>query len=360
MHISRKYLISNILSVLLLGSALQAAPIKSLKREFNNPGNILISDQFNNRVIEIDRDGSIVWQYGNGPDDVSGDSPIGVNDAERIDVDGNDQSKGRKSIRTLITATGAPAGSEPNCPSGCPDNRVLLVDKTGNIVWQYGTFGVTGSGFNELNTPVQSTWLPNGHVLITDQGNNRIIEVDRKDNSIVWQFSDGLSSPNSAQLLENGHILIADEGNNRAIEINKHGDIINQWTGDGSFNGVAFASQLPSGRILITDSNNNRAVEVNRHDDIVWQFFTNLDAGSNPNPLPSRALRIKHKNRTLIADQFNHRVLIVEHSGTVFRQFGATNLAGYDTDNVRNGGLNAPYDAKVIGDFTGLTPPFGF
>ena len=22
--------------------------------------------------------------------------------------------------------------------------------------------------------------------------------------------------------------------------------------------------------------------------------------------------------------------------------------------------LNAPYDAKVIGDYTGLTPPFGF
>jgi hypothetical protein len=24
------------------------------------------------------------------------------------------------------------------------------------------------------------------------------------------------------------------------------------------------------------------------------------------------------------------------------------------------GGLYGPYDAKVIGDYTGLTPPFGF
>ena len=34
--------------------------------EFNRPGNILITDQFNNRVIEIDPAGSIVWQLVRG------------------------------------------------------------------------------------------------------------------------------------------------------------------------------------------------------------------------------------------------------------------------------------------------------
>jgi hypothetical protein len=29
----------------------------------------LIADQFNNRVIEVDRDGKIVWQFGRGPAD---------------------------------------------------------------------------------------------------------------------------------------------------------------------------------------------------------------------------------------------------------------------------------------------------
>ena len=37
--------------------------------------------------------------------------------------------------------------------------------------------GVVGAGPDELNTPVQATWLPNGHVLITDQANQRVIEV---------------------------------------------------------------------------------------------------------------------------------------------------------------------------------------
>ena len=86
---------------------------------------------------------------------------------------------------------------------------------------------MTGSGPNQLNTPVQCTWLPNAHVLITDQANNRIIEVNLRK-QIVWQYpgsntnaSDQLSGPNSAELLENGHILIADQGNNRAIEVTR-------------------------------------------------------------------------------------------------------------------------------------------
>ena len=33
---------------------------------FNRPGNILIADQFNNRVIEVDPAGHIVWQFGEG------------------------------------------------------------------------------------------------------------------------------------------------------------------------------------------------------------------------------------------------------------------------------------------------------
>jgi hypothetical protein len=39
--------------------------------EFNERGNYLIADQFNNRVIEVDRSGKIVWHFGKGPADFS-------------------------------------------------------------------------------------------------------------------------------------------------------------------------------------------------------------------------------------------------------------------------------------------------
>jgi hypothetical protein len=44
----------------------QPAPAGPPKDRFNAPGNVLISDQFNNRVIEVAPDGRIVWTFGSG------------------------------------------------------------------------------------------------------------------------------------------------------------------------------------------------------------------------------------------------------------------------------------------------------
>ncbi len=316
---------------------------------YNTPGDILISDQFNNRVIEIDPAGHIVWQFGKGPNDLSAASPIGVNDALRVGP------------LTLISGTGAPAGTEPGCPAGCADNRVFLTTRDGHIVWQYGTFGVTGSGWNQLNTPVQATVTPRGTVLIADQGNQRIIEVDARKN-ILWQYGqtgvagagpNQLNNPNSVEQLDEGLYLIADESNNRAIVVNRAHAILATFTAGGTLNGVAFASRLPGGNILITDSNNNRVVEVTAHDQVVWAYSTNGQPGSNPNPLPTRAIRTR-TGETVISDQFNHRVIVVSRAGQIIRQYGVLNLTGFGATSAAQG-LNAPYDAKVIRDNTGLT-----
>jgi hypothetical protein len=319
---------------------------------FNHRGNLLISDQFNNRVIEIDRGGNIVWQFGVGPNDVSATSVVGVNDAQRVGAS------------TLMAGTGAPPGSEPLCSNGCADNRVLLVNRHGHILWQYGKFGITGMGPNELNTPVQNTWTPERTVLITDQGNQRIIEVNL-DKKILWQYGqtgvmgngdNQLNNPNSAELLENGHILISDENNDRAIEVDRGRNIIMTFTARGTVSGVAFASRLKNGHTLLTDSNNNRVVEVDAHDRPVWQYLTNTQKGSNPMPLPTRAIRTRNGN-TIISDQFNHRVIVVDMGGKIVASFGNLNKLGFGKHNASQG-LNAPYDAKRIGDYTGLTPPF--
>jgi len=90
----------------------------------------------------------------------------------------------------------------------------------------------------------------------------------------------------------------------------------------------------------------------------VWQYFTNTDPQSNTNPLPTRAIRLRNGD-TIISDQFNHRVIIVDHaaSANIVASYGNLNQPGYGTMSTAQG-LFGPYDAKVIGDFTGLTPPF--
>ncbi len=323
--------------------------------KFNQPGNILITDQFNNRVIEIDPNGNIVWQFGNGPDDIAANAIVGTNDAERV---GN---------LTLMAGTGIPAGVTKNCKkSGCPDNRVLLVDQGGNIVWHYGQFRVTGFGPNQLNTPVQNTYLPSGNVLITDQGNQRIIEVRRSDDAIVWQYGENgvvgvgpnqLSNPNAAELLANGNILISDENNNRAIEVTHTtpSTIVMSFTAQGTVSGLAFASRLPNGNTLLTDSNNSRIVEVDSKDNPVWEYFTSSRPGSNPSPLPTRAVRLANGN-TLISDQFNNQVIEVNPSMIVIASYGVINDPGFSPRTAVQ--MNGPYSAYVIGDYTGITPPF--
>jgi hypothetical protein len=111
------------LGTIVLIGLLAGARVYAQGSQFNTAGNILITDQFNNRVIEIDPAGSIVWQFGNGPSDTSAKAIVGTNDAERV---GN---------LTLMSGTGIPAGATNNCKkSGCVDNRVLLVDRGGNII----------------------------------------------------------------------------------------------------------------------------------------------------------------------------------------------------------------------------------
>jgi hypothetical protein len=312
---------------------------------FNRPGNVLISDQFNNRIVEVSRSGKVVWSFGSNDPTLCNPGPgtvIGSNWAERLG-DG----------LTVIAGTGIPAGADPLMPNGCVDNRVFVVSPRGRIVWQYGQAGVTGSGWNELNVPVAVIQLPNEHFLITDQGNNRIIEVNEAK-QVVWSYGPAsgpgaLNAPNSAELLRNGHILIADENNNRVIEITRRGRIV--WEYDQGINAAAFASRLPNGNTLITDAGNARIFEVTPDKRVVFEYFTNTDPDSNPSPLPTNAVRLANGN-TIIADQFNHRVFIINPAMEVVWQYGMTNTPG----NGR-GQLNAPYTAFVIGDYTGQTPP---
>lgn len=365
MHVfPRKAFAISLSPVFLLAIVMTGATLgPKVKAQSVEPGHILISDQFNNRVIEVNpATHQVVWTFGNGSDVAGPHSVVGVNDAQRFGP------------FTLISGTGIPAANPPlpgcsDAVNGCPDNRVFIVDLAGHILWQYGQAGVTGADANQLNTPVASVFLtgfpghPGPGVLITDQGNQRVILVNLFSKNIVWQYGttgvvgmgpNQLNNPNSAEVLENGNILIADELNNRVIEITAAGNIVNTFTIGGALNTAAFASRLPNGHTLITDSGNNRIVEVDATDHIAWQYATNTGANSNPNPNPTRGVRLRNGN-TLISDQFNNRVIEVTQAGRIVFQQGKTNVLGNGFNR-----LNGPYDAKQIGDYTGLTPPLDF
>jgi hypothetical protein len=58
---------------------------------------------------------------------------------------------------------------------------------------------------------------------------------------------------------------------------------------------------------------------------------------------------------TLIADQFNDRVIIVTPNKKIKFQYGTINVVGNGANQ-----LNAPYSAMSVGDYTGFDVPPGF
>jgi hypothetical protein len=320
-------------------------------------GHLLITDQYNNRVIEVTRDGAIVWSFGDGSSVPGPTSVVAPNDAERL-----------PGGRTLIAGTGGPPKADVACPSaGCPDNRVIIVDDaTGAIVWQYGAYGgVAGKGPDQLSYPVAAVLVPTKggeDILITDQGNNRVIEVYEADKMMEWSFppegsTETLTSPNSAERLTNDDTLISDLGGNRVIEVDVGGNVKWQYPSHVDpkvLSSPSFASRLANGHTLITDTGNNRIIEVDSATPpgVVWTYSTADRNPCNPSPQPTGAVRLKN-GHTLITDQFNDQVLEVGGSPPMLLYtYGKLGIAGSAV-----GLLWAPYDAKVIGDFTGLTSP---
>jgi len=63
--------------------------------------------------------------------------------------------------------------------------------------------------------------LENDHLLVADNGNGRVIEVDRATQQIVWEYADGLRFPvqGCAYRLPSGNTLISDSENRRVLEV---------------------------------------------------------------------------------------------------------------------------------------------
>ena len=59
-----------------------------------------------------------------------------------------------------------------------------MFDRQGSIRWRYEPKGSDPP----LDHPSLATPLPNGDVLLNDDGNDRVIVIDPRTNRIVWQY----------------------------------------------------------------------------------------------------------------------------------------------------------------------------
>jgi len=146
-------------------------------------GNTFIATTNGGGILEVDRAGKEVYSINAPPGNVlaayrSPRGPIvclmGNGQCVMMDTTG-------KQLKSFPCNGNGRVGGIDVLPNGC----ILIAG--GNIVMEFDSEGRKRREWDTVN-PTTPTGLPNGHVLVSSQGNNRVIELDRAG-KVVWEHS---------------------------------------------------------------------------------------------------------------------------------------------------------------------------
>ncbi|MGQ9509703.1 MAG: hypothetical protein ACUVTN_09935 [Thermodesulfobacteriota bacterium] len=152
-------------------------------------GTFLVTDRNNDRCIQVDRMGNILWSFD-------------------------------KELHHPHNANPLPNGHI--LVSDSDGNRILEVSKKKEIVWSYG------DGSKEtLWWPRGALRMSNGNTVITDSKNHRIIEVT-PEGKVVWKFqTDHVDKFYITTVTEQGTFLITStDGHHQVIEVDRTGNVV--------------------------------------------------------------------------------------------------------------------------------------
>ena len=176
--------------------------------------------------------------------------------------------------------------------------REVTVDK--KTVWEYKT---------GTNTQVHACQpLPDGRVLLVENGPCRIIEVDRAG-KIAKEIKLTPPPPNvslhdqfrGTRKTPDGHYLISRKGEHRVEELDGDGKSLRSISVPGD---VHSAVRLPQGHLLVGCGDGHKIVELDEHGKIVWSVAENEIAG-NPLRLVAGLQRLPNGN-TMVCNYLGH------------------------------------------------------
>ncbi len=234
-------------------------------------GHLLIADTGYNRVIEVDYPNkSIIWSWEPAQinwtkvnpewgSDHYYNNPLTYDWSHLNDVDFKQYSTWNScliSIRNFDLIVEVNYTADFNDPNN-----------SDNIIWWYGDFENHTLLFRQHNPD----YLDSGNVIISDSGNDRIIEINYTTKEVEWKLDQGLNWPRDADELDNGNILITDSSNSRILEVNKDSKQI-VWSFAQDLIIPYEADLLDNGNILISSAYNGIILEVNRNGIIVWKY----------------------------------------------------------------------------------------
>jgi hypothetical protein len=259
---------------------------------------------------------------------------------------------------------------------GDTDGAALIVTPDGETVWEFEpdarVFDAevldNGRVLVSMAAEHEAVDCPDEHTEIYQSTcvENRVVEVDRATNDIVWEYSwyDELidfHEVHDADRLANGETAIADMGNHRAFTVDQSGEVTWQWNASDHLTpGTPFYEEyggpiregeetdwthmndidrLNNGNFQLSIRNFDVVIEVDPEtNEMVSVLGTPREQVGDDALLHKQhnPHRIEHDDTVLIADSENDRIVEVTEDGETVWEYGGSGILQWPRDADRH------------------------
>ncbi len=294
-------------------------------------GNYLVADAGNRCLVELNREGHVVWylgprmiekrsfsfprsvQYFGGRyliADTAHNRNIEIDDNRWSDLPLLDGVKlfWPRAVRntpheTLLVADGR-------------GSRIVEVSREGRLLRQLHRIEYRDRRI-ELRDPHDVRLLDNGRLLVVDSAASLVFESDWSGRAawVLGLKNDiGLKDPHSAQLLEDGRVMVVDSLNDRILFVETHRcswTSVTKFEAKGKvwkFNHPRYAEKTRDGSLVVVDSGNHRVLISKPGRAAVWEF-SNIPASPISFLRFPRWAQLFGRDELIVSDHANHRIL---------------------------------------------------
>lgn len=258
-------------------------------------------------MVEVDRHGNVVWEHRD---------PDHHHDHRRIDSGGALYMTVERITPAL--AAKVQGGVPGSASEGMWADVLVEVDADGHRVWEWHAADHLDVHRHILTVNDRRDEWSHGNT-IAPIGNDRVLFsfrnistvgiVDKASGEITWELGyETLAQQHDPNMLPNGNVLIFDNGSHRrdaglpfsrAIEVNPAtNEIVWEYADNPAYNFfssyISGARRLPNGNTLITEGQFGRMFQVTPEGEVVWEFINphfHLDAEDQP---VNRVFRATH------------------------------------------------------------------
>ncbi|MGI8557394.1 MAG: kelch repeat-containing protein [Solirubrobacteraceae bacterium] len=283
------------------------------------PGDLLIADRGNNRLLLVNNAKQLVWKFPTAADLAAG-RHLKFNDDSFVAAGG----------KAIV------ANEEES-------HVIVSVDIASHTITNlYGHFNQKGGALGYLNTPDDAYPLADGSVVVADAYNCRILFI--KARKVIRRYGraghcthhppQSFGAVNGDTPVAGGGLLVSEIPGAWVDAIGPTGKLLYSFHPPVSY--PSDPQPLSGGRILLADYASPGAVLiVNQRGRVLWRYKPT--SGSAMLDHPSLALMLPNGN-IAVNDDFRHRVVIIDpRRHRIVWQYGRT-----DKMSSRGGSLNTP------------------